>query len=407
MDIYCLRLFFVKILIVAFVAVQVLEASSQNQFQVTKIPTKVRQNLKLSGFYQKRVTIGGFSIVSSSKVSDFALKEAAYLIEKMTIKHPEYLQKLAENKVRFSIMARDEFTTDIPEHSDMSPAIFWDKRARGLGATPARPSVSCGEENLLAIEGDPYKRENILIHEFAHALHAMAINDLDPTFQSRLEKCFKLAIEEKIWEGTYAASNPAEYFAEGVQSWYECNRANDREHGSIDTREEVQKYDPRLANLIIEKFGEDSWKYIHISERISQEKHLKGFDPVKEKPFVWPAKLLNWHNKFQQGKVSLAPEGAKAVIPMKQGKGIQSEYSRRRCEFFIHNLSGQTIQMHWIDFNGKLSQPRTLRHKDHTRIQSFTGHCWRIKSLDESSPLKTKFYQLPNAKHAKLSLLKL
>ena len=402
-----LSLIFFETLIVLCLVKQTLEANPKNHFEVSEITSTERQSLNLSGFYQKYVAIGGFSIVGSPRVSDFALKEAAYLIEKMTMKHPEYLQKLAENKVRFSIMAKDEFTTDIPEHSDMTPAVFWDKRARGLGATPARPAVSCGEENLLAIEGDPYKRENILIHEFAHALHAMAINDLDPTFQSRLEKCFKLAIEEKIWEGTYAASNPAEYFAEGVQSWYECNRSNDREHGSIDTRKEVQRHDPRLANLIIEKFGEDSWKYIHVSERVSQEKHLKGFDPEKENPFVWPARLTDWHNKFQQGKVSLAPEGAEAVIPVKQGKGIKSEYSRRRCEFFFHNLSGHTIQMHWIDFNGKMSQPRTLRHKDHTRIQSFTGHCWRIKSLNDSSTSKTKFYQLPDAKHAKLSLLKL
>ena len=407
MDIHGLRLVFVEIILAACVAVQALEASSKDRFKVAKIPSKIQCSLKLSEFYQKRVVIGGFSIVGSSKVSDFALKEAAYLIDKMTAKYPEYLQKLTENKVRFSIMARDEFTTDIPEHSDMSPAIFWDKRARGLGATRARPSVSCGEENLLAIEGDPYARENILIHEFAHALHAMAINDLDPTFQSRLDRCFKLAIEEKIWEGTYAASNPAEYFAEGVQSWYECNRANDREHGSIDTREEVQKYDPRLANLIIEKFGEDSWKYIHISKRISKEAHLEGLDPAKEKPFVWPARLLDWHKKFEQGKVSLAPEGAEPVITLNHGKDIKSEYSRKRCEFFFHNLSGQSIQIHWIDFNGEISQARTLRHKDHTRIQSFTGHCWRIKSLNESSPSKTKFYQLPNAKHAKLSLLKL
>jgi|TARA_A200000159_G_scaffold164126_1_gene192584 hypothetical protein len=399
--------FSLKVLLAAFLFTLALNASTSGSFKVTTVPPEIRRDMNLSGFYQKCVIIRGFSIVGSPKVSDFALKEAAYLIDKMTIKHPEYLQKLAENKVRFSIMARDEFTTDIPEHSDMSPAIFWDKRARGLGATPARPAVSCGEENLLAIEGDPYKRENILIHEFAHALHAMAINDLDPTFQSRLEKCFKLAIEEKIWEGTYAASNPAEYFAEGVQSWYECNRANDREHGSIDTRKEVQKYDPRLANLIIEKFGEDSWKYIHVSERISKGKHLKGFNPEKEDPFVWPARLTDWHNKFQQGKVSLAPEGAEAVIPVKQGKGIKSEYSRRRCEFFFHNLSGHTIQMHWIDFNGKMSQSRNLRHKDHTRIQSFTGHCWRIKSLNENSASKTKFYRLPDAKHANLSLLKL
>ena len=402
-----LSLIFFETLIAFCLITQTLDAKPKNHFEVSEITSTVRQSLNLSGFYRKYVVVGGFSIVGSPKVSDFALKEAAYLIDKMTIKHPEYLQKLAENKVRFSIMARNEFTTDIPEHSDMTPAIFWDKRARGLGATRARPSVSCGEENLLAIEGDPYKMENILIHEFAHALHAMAINELDPTFQSRLEKYFKLAIEEKIWEGTYAASNPAEYFAEGVQSWYECNRANDREHGTIDTREEVKRYDPRLANLIIEKFGEDSWKYVHISQRISKEKHLKGFNPAKEKPFVWPSKLLDWHKKFEQGKVSLAPEGAKLAIPIKQGKGIKSEYSRRRCDFFFHNLSGKTIQMHWIDFNGNLSQPRTLRHKDHTQIQSFTGHCWRIKSLNESSASKTKFYQLPDTKHAKLNLLKL
>ena len=98
MDIYCLRLSFVKILVTAFISVQALDAYSQDQFKVTEIPTMVRQNLKLSEFYQKRVTIEGFSIVSSSKVSDFALKEAAYLIAKMTRKHPNYLQKLAENK---------------------------------------------------------------------------------------------------------------------------------------------------------------------------------------------------------------------------------------------------------------------------------------------------------------------
>ena len=406
MELRALSLFFLKILIACFAATHTLKATTKNRFEVTEIPSKVRQSLKLSGFYQKRVVIGGFSIVGSSKVSNFALKEAAYLIEKMTMKHPEYLQKLAENKVRFSVMARDEFTTDIPEHSDLSPAIFWDKRARGLGATRARPSVSCGEENLLGIEGDPYKRENILIHEFAHALHAMAINDLDSSFQAKLEKCFQQAIEEKIWAGTYAASNPAEYWAEGVQSWYECNRANDREHGTIDTRKEVLEQDPRLSSLIIEKFGEDSWKYIHINKRIAKEGHLNGFDPAKEKRFVWPSRLIDWHNKFQQGEVSLAPQGAQDAIILKKGDDLKSNYSRKRCEFFIHNLSGQTIEVHWVNFEGALAQPRTLRHKDHTQINSFVGHCWRIKSLGKESN-SIRFYKLPKAKYAELNLLDL
>ena len=38
----------------------------------------------------------------------------------------------------------------------MTPKAYWDKRARGLGATPERPAVSCGEENLLNLQGDWY-----------------------------------------------------------------------------------------------------------------------------------------------------------------------------------------------------------------------------------------------------------
>ena len=76
----------------------------------------------------------------------------------------------------------------------------------------------------------------------------MAINDLDPSFQAKLEKCFQQAIEEKIWAVNYATSNTAEYWAEGVQSWYDCNRVNDREHGTIDTRKEVLEQDPAFKS---------------------------------------------------------------------------------------------------------------------------------------------------------------
>ena len=53
---------------------------------------------------------------------------------------------------------------------------------------------------------------------------------------------------EGIWEGTYAATNPREYFAEGVQSWFGTNRENDSEHNEVDTREELVSYDTRLAD---------------------------------------------------------------------------------------------------------------------------------------------------------------
>ena len=64
----------------------------------------------------------------------------------------DMLDAMADQKVRLVVMAWNEFTTDVPEHADLEPAVYWDRRARGLGATPEAP-VSCAEENLLAYPG--------------------------------------------------------------------------------------------------------------------------------------------------------------------------------------------------------------------------------------------------------------
>src|SRR5262249_13550872 len=153
---------------------------------------------------------------------------------------------IATNKVRLAVMAWNEFTTDIPEHSDLKTQVYWDRRARGLGATRARPAVSCAEENILCYPGDPYAAENILIHEFAHTIHEIGLGRLDPTFDRRLKAAFKDATERGLWKNTYAGSNPSEYWAEGVQDWFDNNRENDSQHNQINTRAELKEYDPPL-----------------------------------------------------------------------------------------------------------------------------------------------------------------
>src|SRR5260370_1668346 len=104
-------------------------------------------------------------------------------------------------------MAPTEMTTDLPEHSDLTPKEYWDKRARGLGATPARPAVSCGEENLLNLKGDRYNKENILIHEFGHVVHEMGMDGIDPDFDGKLREAYKKAMDKGTWKDTYAATN--------------------------------------------------------------------------------------------------------------------------------------------------------------------------------------------------------
>jgi hypothetical protein len=151
--------------------------------------------------------------------------------------------------------------------------------------------VSCGEENLLDLPGDPYAQENILVHEFAHTVHELGMRTLDATFDERLRAAFEHAKEAGLWQGTYAMQNRSEYWAEAAQSWFDCNRADDAEHGPIDTRAELRDYDPGIAVLLAEVFGDRPWRYTKPGERPAAERaHLAGFDRALAGRFAWPEK---------------------------------------------------------------------------------------------------------------------
>ncbi|MHC1764381.1 MAG: beta-L-arabinofuranosidase domain-containing protein [Verrucomicrobiia bacterium] len=255
---------------------------------VQPVPSELRERLGLAPFYQKHLDVSGFPIVGSSNVSDFALLEAGWIIRQMLPGREDILRAMATNRVRLAVMAWNEYTTDVPEHSDLTSKVFWDRRARGLGATRARPAVSCAEENLLCYPGDPYLTENILIHEFAHTIHQIGLRRLDPTFDARLKAAFEKATEKGLWQGTYAGSNRAEYWAEGVQDWFDNNRENDSLHNRVNTRAELKAYDPGLAALCAEIFGDGPWRYRKPAEReVADRAHLAGFDPAKAPRFVW------------------------------------------------------------------------------------------------------------------------
>jgi hypothetical protein len=256
------------------------------------------KELGLDPFYTKYLSAHGLPVVGSSKVSDYALREAAYLADQMLAHRPEVRDAMIRNKVRLAVMAYSERTTDIPEHRDLQPKLYWNIRARGLGASRQRPAVSCAEENLLNYEGDPYSTENIMIHEFAHAIHSMGLRTVDPTFQPRLSKVYEDAKARGLWKNTYAISNVGEYWAEGVQSWFDTNRQNDSSHNHVNTRAELKTYDPALAKLVEEVFGDGPWRYVRPDKRPDlAESHLAGYEPGKGPRFQWEPELLEARRK--------------------------------------------------------------------------------------------------------------
>lgn len=231
---------------------------------VTEVPKELRDSLKLDPFYQKYFDAKGIPVLSSAKVSDKALVEAAYLINEMLAGRDDIRQALIKNRVRFVVMAPTEMTTDVPEQRNMTPKDYWDKRARGLGGR----LTSCGEENLLNLSGDRYRKENILIHEFSHAIHQNGMRTVDPKFDGRLREAYKNAMDKGIWKDTYAATNHSEYWAEGVQAYFDCAAPPaPGVHNDINTREKLMKADPDLFALIDDVFKQSKFRYVRYDKR--------------------------------------------------------------------------------------------------------------------------------------------
>lgn len=270
-------------------------------FQVESPPDE----LQAPRFYTKYIDADGYPILASANVSDYALKEAAFLATQMLAQRPDIKRAMVASGSRMLVMAYNEFTTDLPEFArfksdenfardfpafaGFNPSDYWDARARGTGGSQEDPYCTVAEENLLAYPGDPYSAECILIHEFAHNIHLRGMVNLDPSFDERLKKTYDAAMAKGLWEGKYASVNHHEYFAEGVQSWFDNNRPPDHDHNHVDTRVELTEYDPGLAKICEEVFGKTVVKYTKPTTRLTG--HLAGYDPSTAPTFKWPKRL--------------------------------------------------------------------------------------------------------------------
>ncbi len=221
--------------------------------------------LKVEGFYKKFCSALGLPVLSSASVPDLALAQAAVIVVKMVSARSDVRAKLIEKGVRVGIMGAKEVTTDLPEYRNLYtqfPGTDWNKRTRGVGATSFIPLSSGAEENLLCYSSDPYRGENIFLHEFSHTIKVMGLRFLDPGFDQRVKNAYDAAIAAGLWKNTYAASNVEEYWAEGVQDYFNANLESNPPngvHNHVNTRAELAAYDPKLHEIIAGIFPGPEW----------------------------------------------------------------------------------------------------------------------------------------------------
>ncbi len=231
--------------------------------------------LKLDPFYTRYLDAGGIPIVSSRWVPPEALVRARDIVNAMLDHRPDLRTQLVAEGTRVAVMAEDEGTLDLPEqrhwkkparndprlspcerkHYDtrigsLSDRAYWNARARGMGGT----LTSVGAENLLGIPGTRYFGQNVLVHEFAHAILRAAAKR-DPSLYAEVERAYRDALAAGRWRGEYAAVSAEEYWAIGTQLWFETGVLVRVDGRSILSAADLAAYDPALYAALAKVHG--------------------------------------------------------------------------------------------------------------------------------------------------------
>jgi len=211
-----------------------------------------------SHYYTRLCSSGtGIPIVSANVASNESLERTAFLLDSIMVTvDTRVVPAMVANGFRHGVMGRYpyELTTHMPEYSHLDSG-FWDERARGLGGMPSVPLGSSAEENAMCYSNDRYLGEDITIHEYAHSLHLLGLDYVFPNFSSRLQSAYSNARYYNLWgSGHYAMTDFKEYWAEGVQSFFNANMGS-----GPTTRSALQSQDPTLYGLVYEVFGNNSF----------------------------------------------------------------------------------------------------------------------------------------------------
>jgi alpha-glucosidase len=242
------------------------------------------------GFYKKYIDVNGMPVVAAGVVADTALQRTYDIVTHMLAGRPDITAALVSNKMYLIIIGRDQVYTDMPEYRSHPNPAYQNERVRGTGGRPS----SFGEENLLSLPLDRYDDESIGVHEFCHTIDG-ALASIDPGWRERKNKVYRNAMDKGLWKLSYAGSNPGEFWAEICQSYFDCNRVNNWNHGPIGTREQLKAYDPESYELVRSTFNlspQQDWRYSFVQKQPSVTP-----PPARFKIDPWYSKF-SWAREF-------------------------------------------------------------------------------------------------------------
>jgi hypothetical protein len=257
-------------------------------------------------FYKKYIDVKGMAVIAAAEVADEALQRTYDIVTHMLAGRPDILDAMVHNGTRLIIIGKDQVYTDMPEYRNTRNPEYQNERVRGTGGFGV---TSFGEENLLNLALDRYDDESIGVHEFCHTIDA-ALRSIDPGWRQRVQDTYRNAVGRGRWKYAYTGSSPGEYWAEICQSYFDCNRVNNWNHGPIANREQLKQYDPEGYELVKTTFNltpAKDWRYRPLQKQPSVMPPPAKFkiDPYYTK-FTWAREFTVLGSKHASDEAMLA-----------------------------------------------------------------------------------------------------
>ncbi|GAB2530692.1 hypothetical protein [Paramicrobacterium agarici] len=211
---------------------------------------------RLDYYTQSLTTETGIVVKANARVAPETLTLAAEQVDVELAKTETGIaQQMADFGCSLAVYASRENAYLIPEHRGGYDPEMYDVEGYG-GSTYNNCVSSISERNVLRTRGNAdaflntsYPNENILIHEFGHAVRLVGIETMDDTTLSdEFYAAYENAYLTGLWPNTYAISNSDEFFATLSTIWFNVMAEkpdwSDGVRSPINTRAELKEYDP-------------------------------------------------------------------------------------------------------------------------------------------------------------------
>jgi alpha-glucosidase len=290
------------------------------------------------GFYGKRLRYAGIEIKSHDSIDDRALTAARERLEQMLRSNPSVSANLAAAGAELHIIGADQVPSDLPEnrHFKGRPyegTLTIDERTRGTGGGLA---ASCGEENLLKFARDRYEGRDVCVHEFAHTIYNVGV---DEATRALFAARYSAATARGLWNGTYAGTNPHEFFAE-LSMWYFGT------HGDPGALRRVERGPAWLAAYDAESFA-------------LVERFYRGLIPGNQG--LWPRAV---------------------PVDVQKEHALRSAPTPTRARLLVRNRSNAELKLYWLDFDGARKLYASIPPLGTSFQDTFAHHVWLVTAAD-------------------------